>query len=84
MTARSDWEAQRHSNEILPPWKVATLGERLVKLVCWFASPFIVGAMFIGLMTVFGMMIEGVAQRSEDHDRCMKHATNGYEIERCR
>lgn len=41
-------------------------------------------AMVFGTLWIFGLMIDSAAQRSEEYDRCMKHATNGYEIESCR
>ena len=40
-------------------------------------------AMLIGLLLLVGMMIDGYAQYDEQHDRCLKHATNGYEIREC-
>ena len=39
---------------------------------------------FIGVMVLLGTILDTAAQHSEQHDRCMKRATNGYEIERCR
>lgn len=38
---------------------------------------------FIIVLCVAVAMIDGIAQYSEQHDACLKHATNGYEIERC-
>lgn len=31
-----------------------------------------------------GAAIEGVTDWQIEHERCLKHATNGYEIRRCR
>lgn len=48
------------------------------------------GACIIGLfMLVFGVwmlgsMFEGVGVYYEQHERCLRHATNGIEIEKCR
>jgi len=82
MSERADWE--KHKN-YPPNWSWATWRERavivLLNIIAWGV---VFPAMFIGAIWMFGMMIDGVAQRSEEHDRCMKHATNGYEIERCR
>lgn len=36
------------------------------------------------LLGLLGLMVDTVADRSEQHDRCLKQATNGYEIRRCR
>lgn len=38
----------------------------------------------LGLIVLFGMMIEDIGQRDEEHDRCLKNAINGYEIRQCR
>jgi hypothetical protein len=54
------------------------------KLLNWLVGPILVVGGFLAIMTVIGMMMDTAAERSEDHDRCMKHATNGYEIEKCR
>ena len=35
-------------------------------------------------MAVFGLMIERAGERQEEHNRCLKNATNGYEIKQCR
>lgn len=81
---RAEWESRRFSNEPYPPWRIATWPERGCKVLIWLlAGAFFVGGI-VAFFVVFGMMMEGASQRSEDHDRCMKHATNGYEIERCR
>ena len=42
----------------------------------------LVGA--LALIVIVGMMIESRGTYVEDHGRCLKQATNGYEIERCR
>ena len=41
----------------------------------------LVGA--LALITIVGMVIESRGTYVEDHERCLKHATNGYEIEQC-
>lgn len=40
--------------------------------------------MLVGAIMVAGMMIDGVAEHQAQHDRCLKRATNGYEIKQCR
>lgn len=40
-------------------------------------------AFFVAIWIV-GSVIDGAARHSEDHDRCLKAATNGYEIKQCR
>lgn len=81
---RAEWEAHRFSNEPFPPWSIATWEERGWKVAIWIISAVIATGGFIGIVTVFGLMMEVAGQQSEDHDRCLKRATNGYEIERCR
>jgi TM2 domain-containing membrane protein YozV len=42
---------------------------------------------FLGMlvvMLVLGYMLEGVGQYNDEHDRCLTHATNGYEMRQCR
>lgn len=41
-----------------------------------------VGAVMV--LGLIGAAVEGVADWQVEHDRCLKHATNGYEIRRCR
>lgn len=38
---------------------------------------------FLALMWMFGTMMDGIADYSQQHDACLKHATNGYEIRGC-
>ena len=56
----------------------------LTKFANCVVGSIIVGAGVIAIMTLVGMMMETAANRNEDHDRCLKHATTGYEIEKCR
>lgn len=65
-------------------WREKTWGERVQTAVAFTASCVTGLVMGFGVLLVLGQMIEVAGQRSEDHNRCMKHATNGYEIERCR
>jgi hypothetical protein len=65
-------------------WREKTWGERAQTAVAFSAACVVGLGMLLGALVVLGMMIETAGQRSEDHDRCMKRATNGYEIERCR
>lgn len=66
-----------------PPLYLATWREVPFILLWKLFGVVVVIAMLVAALTVFGMMMDGAAQRSEEHDRCLKHATNGYEIERC-
>jgi hypothetical protein len=54
----------------------------------WLVEMIIAPIMFVGgllvVFTVIGMMMEMAAENSEDYERCLNHATNGYEIEKCK
>jgi hypothetical protein len=65
-------------------WGEKTWGERAQTGIAFAAAGAVGLAMFLGVLAVLGMIIETAGQRSEEHDRCLKRATNGYEIERCR
>lgn len=47
-------------------------------------SIILVPPLFLAALMVVGLMIDGVAETRTEHDRCLKHATNGYEIRQCR
>jgi len=81
---RVEWERTHHSNEPFPPWSLSTWKERAVKtvVVVFMTAVFIGGAAL--LIAGIGETIDVAAQRSEQHSRCLKDATNGLEIEMCR
>jgi hypothetical protein len=81
MTARSDWE--KHKN-YPPMWSWATWPERAGIVLTWVVGSIFGVGMFIAALAVLGSVLDGVSRHVEEHDRCMKRATNGYEIERCR
>jgi hypothetical protein len=91
---REEWQSEKDTEQLRTgawgfdpgmPWDIANWRER-IGIVLFHAIGWCVvfPAMFIGALLLLGMMMDGANQRSEDHDRCMKHATNGYEIEKCR
>jgi hypothetical protein len=43
----------------------------------------VVPAGFLAFVWLFGSMIEGAARYDQQHDACLKQATNGYEIRAC-
>lgn len=67
-----------------PPLHLATWKELPGILLYWLAGVVVVVVGFLLVMWLFASMIDAAGERSAQHDRCMKHATNGYEIERCR
>lgn len=56
-------------------------GENILTII---AGIILVPPMFLGVMMLIGLVIEGIGENSEQHDRCLKAATNGYDIKRCR
>lgn len=57
-------------------WTLQVLGWVIATVIT------LVGA--VAVFSVIGMTIESIGQYQEDRDRCLKLATNGYEIEQCR
>ena len=55
------------------------------KLLLYFILWGVIGpAMLIGGLMLIGMMVDGISQYNVERDRCLKQATNGYEIKQCR
>jgi hypothetical protein len=54
------------------------------KQVCLGVATAVAGlAGLLVVISVLGQMMDVGAQRSEDHDRCLKQATNRLEINHC-
>lgn len=45
--------------------------------------PLVLTGAFV-IISVLGRMAEGIGEHVEQRERCLKQATNGLEIERCR
>ena len=56
----------------------------LTKIAVGIATGVLGLMMAVGMVLLLGLMMETAAENSEQHDRCLKQATNGYEIRRCR
>jgi hypothetical protein len=54
--------------------------ERAIQVALWIT---VFPVMLLGGIVLIGMLIESRAQYDEQHDRCLKNATNGYEIREC-
>lgn len=61
-----------------------TQRERLAEAVKLFATFVLAVPGALLLLALLGMIFEGAARDSENRDRCLKQATNGYEIQQCR
>lgn len=55
-----------------------------MKVLAGASTVIIVGAMFMLGVSIIGAAIEATGERLESRERCLRAATNGYEIERCR
>lgn len=79
---REEWDAAGYHDFV--PWSLATWKER-IGLLCFWAIMWgvVMPACLIAILAVTGMMIEGIGRQNAEHDRCLKNATNGYEIRQC-
>ena len=66
-----------------PPLRLATWKELPGIFLYWLANATFVVVGFLLLMWFLATVMENAGERSEQHDRCMKRASNGFEIERC-
>ena len=65
-------------------WREKTAWERVQTVFAHVAAGLVGLAMFVGILFVLGRVIDTQdAYRMERH-RCLKNATNGLEIDRCR
>ena len=65
-------------------WREKTWGERGQTVLANALAGIIGAGMFIGALLVIGECLDGVSRYNSEHDRCLKHATNGYDIKQCR
>jgi hypothetical protein len=64
-------------------WREKTWNER-GQTVFANALVYIIGAgMFVCAILVIGECLDGVSRDNSEHDQCLKHATNGYDIKQC-
>lgn len=60
------------------------LGQRIAAVIATAIFSAVVGAVVLfGAAWVFSGTVETIAKYSEERDRCLKQATNGYEIRQC-
>ena len=94
MITRAEWQAEKAARDLemgtwgfdpLMPWHVANWHERLGIMFFYAVGWGVVfPAMLIGGLWLLGSIGVGVGRYNEEHDRCLKNATNGYEIRECR
>ncbi len=65
-------------------WWEMTWTERGATVLVWAVSSVIGIGMFVGGLLVLGECLDGISRYKSEHDRCLQHATNGYEIRECR
>lgn len=83
----SAWDPsdRRYRNGELLSWGEASWRQRMSLLLFWGVMWGVVFPACAGVMlVVIGMMIEGVATRSEQLDRCQRQAVTPYDYHRCR
>jgi len=74
-----------NSNNPMLPWDQMTWRQRVSAAALWgFMWGAIFPAMFIAVLSIMGMMIEGIATHSEQLDRCQRQAVTPYDYHRCR
>lgn len=80
-----DYATSYNNGGVLWPWRLLTWQERIRRvIVMTIAYGVVCPLLFGGALIALGMMLEGASERSTAHDRCLKEATNGYEIKQCR
>lgn len=98
MMTRAEWEKEHaerqqrlglHGFNPGMPWSVAYWHERIGIVLFYVFLWCVVGPVcfvvcFFGPIWVVGMAIENIGQHRVEHERCLKAATNGWEIKQCR
>ena len=64
-------------------WREKTWGERAQTCVAFVIALVITMGLCVGGLIVIGGALDGLVQMKTQHDTCLKHATNGYEIREC-
>jgi len=65
------------------PWKLASAAERIVIIAVWTAGALIVAIGTLALIVAIDFSMEGIARTAEQHDVCLRLATNGHEMVEC-
>jgi hypothetical protein len=56
----------------------------MMRFVSFVAAGLIGLVLFGCVVFVLGSMVDGYGDYQDQHERCLKQATNGYDIQRCR
>lgn len=56
----------------------------ILQAVCFVIAGIIGTVIASVIIFCLGMLLEGITYDKQEYERCLKHATNGYEIEKCR
>lgn len=78
-----------HPHGEMIAWGEATWAQRLRMCIFWgimwgVVAPVVVVGMGGGILYIVGSAGDHIAQSKTQHDRCLKNATNGYDIAQCR
>lgn len=55
--------------------------EKMLLAIMWVV---VFPAMIFGALMFLDLVVKGYSKYLTEHDRCLKNATNGYEIRQCR
>ena len=91
---RAEWQAEQDARRARTgewgfdpgmPWHIANWRERVgIVFFHVFMWCIVAPAIFIIMVLAFGRIMESVTHYNTEHDRCLKNATNGYDIRQCR
>lgn len=65
------------------PWRLATPGEKAVKIALWVGQGIIIAAALIAIIVLDGLLVDNYGRMVEQHDQCLKSSINGFEAQEC-
>ena len=65
------------------PWRLATPGEKAVNIALWVGQGIIIAAALIAIIVLDGLLIDNYGRMVEQHDVCLRLASNGHEMVEC-
>lgn len=71
-------------NWVILPWREKTWGERGKTVIANLLAAIVGLVMLFSALWVLGRAIDVQTERSMERRHCLKNATNGLEIEKCR
>lgn len=65
-------------------WRERTACENTQAIIAFIIAGIVGLAMAAAVIWALGETVEGITHYQIEHTRCLKNATNGYEIRKCR